>query len=237
MKHIFLLGALLFWPVAAWSGEIYSFIDAHGVRHFTDQPPAAANSRKVKLKPSLGTVKIYKCIDNNGQIHYTDRPKNSCYKLIYESGDFSSFSTDDYQGSSRIHRRFNRYKDLVEEIAHETLVEPELLHAVIQTESAYNPKAVSPKGAVGLMQLMPGTAKRYGVHDRTDVSSNLYGGARYLNYLLKLFNNNLKLALAGYNAGENAVIRYGYQIPPYRETRNYVRKVLALYQTHLSNKY
>ena len=82
------------------------------------------------------------------------------------------------------------------------------------------------------MQLMPATAKRFGVSDRTNASSNVYGGARYLRYLLRLFNNNLNLALAGYNAGENAVIRYGNQIPPYQETKSYVRKVLALYKSY-----
>jgi soluble lytic murein transglycosylase-like protein len=103
---------------------------------------------------------------------------------------------------------------------------PELLHAVIRTESAYNPAALSSAGAVGLMQLMPGTAKRYGVPDIWDPVENLRGGARYLRDLLDLFGNDLRLALAAYNAGENAVIKYGNRIPPYPETQRYVRKVL-----------
>jgi soluble lytic murein transglycosylase-like protein len=91
---------------------------------------------------------------------------------------------------------------------------------------------VSGKGAAGLMQLMPDTAKRYGVADRFDPRQNLEGGARYLRDLLRLFDNNVSLALAAYNAGENAVARYGNRIPPYRETLNYVPRVLDFYQRY-----
>ena len=104
------------------------------------------------------------------------------------------------------------------------------MHAVVRAESAYNPNAVSRAGAVGLMQLMPATAAHYGVTNRRDPTQNLMGGTRYLAYLLKLFDNDLTLALAAYNAGEGAVQRYGNKIPPYRETQNYVRKVLAFYR-------
>ena len=128
--------------------------------------------------------------------------------------------------------KYDDYNALIQDVATSTRLEPALLHAVIQTESAYNPKARSPKGAVGLMQLMPATARRFGVTDRTDATSNVYGGARYLRHLLNLFNNNLRLALASYNAGENAVKRYGNKIPPYRETKNYVKKVMRLYRAH-----
>jgi soluble lytic murein transglycosylase-like protein len=105
-----------------------------------------------------------------------------------------------------------------------------LIHAVIQVESSYNPVAVSPKGATGLMQLMEGTAKRYGVSDRTDPEQNINAGSHYLSDLLRLFNQDKRLALAAYNAGENAVKRYNNQIPPFRETQQYVEKVLAIYQ-------
>jgi hypothetical protein len=233
MKKIWLLGYLWgVWSVSSYGGQIYSFVDANGVRNYTDQPPASVVSRQLHLDTTNRGIKIYKCVDSRGIIHLTDRPKDACYKLIYESSDFRSFSGGRARG--RIHRKYREYRALIEQVAAETFLEPELLHAVVQTESAYNPKAVSPKGAVGLMQLMPATARRYGVVDRTDVSSNLYGGARYLRYLLRLFDNNKRLALAGYNAGENAVIRYGYKIPPYRETRHYVKKVMGLYRTHLS---
>jgi soluble lytic murein transglycosylase-like protein len=121
---------------------------------------------------------------------------------------------------------------VVNEVSRIYGLESALLHAVISVESRYNPKAVSPAGAAGLMQLMPHTAKRYGVTDALDPRQNLNGGARYLRDLLRLFNNDTSLALAAYNAGENAVKRHGNRIPPYRETQRYVPKVLAFYQRY-----
>jgi soluble lytic murein transglycosylase-like protein len=109
-------------------------------------------------------------------------------------------------------------------------VDSALLHAVIITESNYNPNAISPKGAKGLMQLMPITASRFGVYNMYDPVQNIQGGARYLAYLLGIFNNDFKLAIAAYNAGENAVIRHGNQVPPYRETVSYVTRVMLLYK-------
>ena len=116
--------------------------------------------------------------------------------------------------------------------AQETRVDPALIHAVISVESGYNASARSSAGAVGLMQLMPGTAKRYGVKNRLDPEQNIYGGARYLRDLQVLFDDNLQLVLAAYNAGEQAVLKYGRRIPPYRETSAYVPKVLQLYRKH-----
>ena len=100
----------------------------------------------------------------------------------------------------------------------------------MRAESAYRADAVSSKGAVGLMQLMPATAERYGVRNRRDPAQNLSGGSQYLRDLLVMFDNDLQLALAAYNAGENAVIRYGHKIPPYAETQGYVRKVIGFYR-------
>lgn len=110
-----------------------------------------------------------------------------------------------------------------------------MLHAVIQTESAYDADAISSAGAVGLMQLMPETAKRFGVTDRNDPDQNVEGGTRYLKHLLGLFGPNLHLAVAAYNAGENAVMKYNNSIPPYPETQNYVKQVLALYKRWLAS--
>jgi len=104
--------------------------------------------------------------------------------------------------------------------------------AGITAESAYDPNAVSKAGAVGLMQLMPGTAQRYGVRNRKDPVANVAGGTRYLRDLLKMFDNNLPLALAAYNAGENAVIKHGHKIPPYEETKTYVHRVLKYYNNY-----
>lgn len=125
--------------------------------------------------------------------------------------------------------RLNR---LIQDIAHGYGIESALLHAVVTVESRYNPRAVSPNGAAGLMQLMPGTAKRYGVNDTLDPEQNLRGGAKYLRDLLEMFGSDVRLALAAYHAGENAVLRYQNSIPPFRATMEYVPKVFDLYQKY-----
>lgn len=113
--------------------------------------------------------------------------------------------------------------------AKQTDLDPALIHAVIHVESRHNPKAVSPKGAVGLMQLMPATAARFNATNKTDYQQNILAGSRYLSELLTLFNEDLSLALAAYNAGPNAVKKYNNRIPPYAETAQYVPKVLKYY--------
>ena len=127
-----------------------------------------------------------------------------------------------------------RYAPLVAETARTYQLDPALLHAVISMESGYEPAARSAKGAIGLMQVMPATGLRYGVSDLGDPRQNLNVGARYLRDLLRVFNNDLSLVLAAYNAGENAVLRYGKRIPPYAETTRYVPRVLALYKRFLA---
>jgi soluble lytic murein transglycosylase-like protein len=124
--------------------------------------------------------------------------------------------------------------DAVKHAAQTYSVDAKLIAAVIKVESGFNRYALSHKGAQGLMQLMPGTAKRYGVTDVNDPSQNILGGTAYLRDLLTMFDNRLDLALAGYNAGENAVIRYKRQIPPYPETQHYVSSVLADYNKRAS---
>jgi soluble lytic murein transglycosylase-like protein len=109
-------------------------------------------------------------------------------------------------------------------------VDETLIRAVIHVESRFNPKAVSPKGATGLMQLMPGTARRFGVANAKDPIQNIHGGTNYLRVLLDLFNGDLRLALAAYNAGEGAVLKYNRRIPPYEETQEYVQLVLGRYR-------
>jgi soluble lytic murein transglycosylase-like protein len=108
-------------------------------------------------------------------------------------------------------------------------VDPFLIYCTMSQESGFTTGATSPKGAMGLMQLMPGTAARYGVTNPYDVGQSIMGGTRYLKDLLKMFNGRVDLALAGYNAGEGAVMKYGNSIPPYEETRNYVKLILKRY--------
>jgi hypothetical protein len=117
---------------------------------------------------------------------------------------------------------------LVHQVSEEHGLDPDLVDAVVRVESGYNPRAVSRKGAMGLMQLMPATAKRLNVRNPFDPEQNVRGGVREFSRLVRRFHGNLPLALAAYNAGENAVARYR-GIPPYRETRNYVSRIMSIY--------
>ena len=176
-------------------------------------------------------VEVYKYVDSKGRVHLTDRPAHDGYQLIQKAGKKLRMSRINFRDKDANRQRF---ASKIAEVASRYQVPEALLHAVITIESAYDPNAISRAGAVGLMQLMPATAKRYGVADRRNPSANLTGGTRYLKDLLLRFDSNLELALAGYNAGENAVEKFGNQIPPFDETRNYVRKVLQLYSQHVA---
>ncbi|MBK8168637.1 MAG: lytic transglycosylase domain-containing protein [bacterium] len=123
--------------------------------------------------------------------------------------------------------RARRWGPLVDRVAREEGLDPALAHAVVAVESAYDPAAVSPKDAVGLMQLMPRTAERFGLarERRGEPEANLRAGMRYLKWLLDYFGRDLALAVAGYNAGEGAVLKHGRRVPPYPETRTYVARV------------
>jgi soluble lytic murein transglycosylase-like protein len=118
-----------------------------------------------------------------------------------------------------------RFRALIAQTAREHGVHPELVYAVAAVESSFDPMARSVKGAQGLMQLMPETAERFGVSNAYDPAENVRGGVRYLRYLLDLFNGDVRLALAAYNAGENVVLAQG-RVPPYVETRNYVSRII-----------
>lgn len=125
-----------------------------------------------------------------------------------------------------------RYTPLIQKVAGQHGIDEELIRAVIQVESNFNPRAISSKNCAGLMQLHPDTARRFGVEDIFDPAQNIEGGVRYLRFLIDLFDRDLDRVLAAYNAGENAVARFD-GIPPYRETRDYVRKVKSLYRGDL----
>lgn len=174
---------------------------------------------------------IYTFIADDGAMTLSNIPGEGRYKVVVKS-------RDDLSGADNVSRpaaglaRKAEYDSLVDEVARTYGLESALLHAVISVESRYIPDAVSRKGALGLMQLMPVTARRYGVANPLDPVQNLHGGAKCLRDLLKRFNNDVSLALAAYNAGENAVVRNGYRIPPYRETVAYVPKVLDFYRKY-----
>jgi soluble lytic murein transglycosylase-like protein len=181
---------------------------------------------------------VYKYVDAKGNTYFTDAPlrgskyklewKRESRKLIKENQQrLASLSPKAKEPpSKRLEERRARFERLIGANARRYNLAPELLHAVIRAESAYDHTAVSSAGAQGLMQLMPGTAARYGVKDSFNPADNVRGGAAYLRDLLDMFDQDLRLALAGYNAGENAVIKHGRRIPPYDETQNYVRIVL-----------
>ena len=175
---------------------------------------------------------IYSFKDERGVVHFTNIPNtDKRFKLVRKEEGTSPYARaagqPQYQLPSA--EAIKKYSPMISSIAHSMGVDVALVHAVISAESGYNPVAVSRTGARGLMQLMPETAKRYGVQNVHDPMENIMGGVRYLRDLLTLFNGNLELAIAAYNAGENAVIRAGNRIPPYAETVQYVPKVIGFY--------
>ena len=189
------------------------------------------------LASTEAVADVYKYVDDSGHVFYTDEPRSKLYKRIIKTPPIrhSPSGSPLFTNVSFPHHTFSgvnkaRYNELIEDAAQRHQIDVKLLHAVIQTESAYNPSAISSAGAAGLMQLMPATAQRFGVTDRNDPDQNVDGGTRYLKHLIGLFGPRLDLAIAAYNAGENAVIRHNNTIPPYRETQDYVRQVLALYK-------
>jgi soluble lytic murein transglycosylase-like protein len=180
---------------------------------------------------------IYSFRDEKGVVHFTNiSGLDSRYKLVRKENG-SPINPVSY---GRVYmpsqQDLQKYAGIIQTASKVYGVEASLVHAVISAESQYNQYAVSRTGAMGLMQLMPDTARRYGVQNMMDPTENIQGGVRYLADLLAMFKGRIDLAVAAYNAGENAVIRYGHQIPPYAETRTYVPRVLAFYRTFQSRK-
>lgn len=172
--------------------------------------------------------KIYTYIDAQGLRHYTDVPDNNRYRLLVLSPQDRTASGDRYD--MRLLAKASQYDSIIEHAAISAAVESNLLRAVIVVESGFNSHAVSKRGAVGLMQLMPATASRFGVSNPYDAQQNVHAGARYLKFLIDRFGHDIRLALAAYNAGEDAVARNGGQIPPFSETMAYVPRVLKIYK-------
>ncbi len=198
-----------------------------------------------------GTVYVYLAPD--GTLAYSDEQLDTPYRYLntihLNWGDIegrkpapaSESELDDLlaeepeEGKSRKPDSSKQFSDIVNLMAEKYRLPPELIHAVIEAESNYNVSAISRTGATGLMQLMPETAKRLGVSDRSDPKQNIEGGAKYLRELLDRFDNDLALALAGYNAGEHAVLKHGRTVPPYKETQKYVDIVLRNLRRNFSS--
>lgn len=182
--------------------------------------------------PAITSADIYKYVDQYGRVYLTDKPSHSGYKRLVKTWKGWGESAAARVDFSRLSENRKRFGSNIEAAARDHQLPLALVHAVITAESAYDPNAVSRAGAVGLMQLMPATAERYGVRDRRDPVANISGGTRYLRDLLGMFNNDVRLAVAAYNAGENAVISHGRQVPPYAETQAYVQAVLKYYREY-----
>ena len=184
-------------PQRRVSGQVYSYMK-DGVRHFSSRPPGrGAGASQVRTVAYSFIETCYACAVNPGVSFATVRLNTSAYQAEIAAA------------------------------AREFGVEEAIVRAIIHAESAYNPSALSHAGAQGLMQLMPATARRFGVADSYDAGQNIRGGVQYLAWLLKRFNGDLTLAAAGYNAGEGAVDRYK-GVPPYSETQRYVQRVGVL---------
>lgn len=174
--------------------------------------------------PSFCHADIYKYVDEEGVIHLTNVPTetNIPYVLVMKEKRVVFELKGDV----------TRYDDMISRAAERYRIDSALVKAVIKAESNFNHRAVSPVGAKGLMQLMPATAATLQVQDSFHPENNIDGGVRYLRYLMNLFNGNLPLVLAAYNAGENTVLRYNYHIPPYQETQTYIKRVLGYFKQY-----
>ena len=182
---------------------------------------------------------IFMFTDDKGVVHFTNIPSNDKrYRLVRKEAGTPPLTAA--AGMPQVvmptEEMIRRFSPIIERASRTHGVEVALVHAVITAESGYNPGAISRAGARGIMQLMPDTARRFGVQNVMDPAENIHGGVRYLRELLTLFKGNKELAVAAYNAGENAVIRYGHRIPPYTETATYVPRVLGFYRKFQSRQ-
>lgn len=194
-------------------------------------PLLGALALPVVLLPGLAAADIYSYTDESGVTHFTNKPSgDGKFKLYLKSSEHDSKRGGSvaFLPADRSPDRFNRYDVWIRQAATLYQIPEELVRAVIKVESDYDPRATSPVGAVGLMQLMPETAMRMQVRDIHDPRENIFGGVRFLRVLANAFNGDLTLTIAGYNAGEGAVLKYG-GVPPYAETQAYVTRVVEYY--------
>jgi soluble lytic murein transglycosylase-like protein len=183
------------------------------------------------LAGGVAQADIYSFVDAAGVTHFSNVPVDKRYRLLLATPpQAKAVAAGSWLARSAA------YDPVIERAAASAAVRPELVRAVIVVESAFNPRAVSKRGALGLMQLNPATAQRYGVSNAFDPEQNITAGVHYLRDLMERFGNNLELVLAAYNAGEDAVERYGRSIPPFSETRQYVPNVMRVYRKLLAQQ-
>lgn len=175
------------------------------------------------LTPALAHAQLYSWTDANGRHIISDQPRDPGAKTYLVFG--STGETAAFRSTKPASPRAAIYDDLITGYANQHDLSPEFVRAVIQAESAFNPRARSVKGAMGLMQLMPETAAAYRVLDPYNPAENIRAGVAYLKSLMDRYNNDVAVALAAYNAGPTAVKKYGGKVPPYKETRNYVARI------------
>ena len=181
------------------------------------------------LFPSTGWSDFFQYTDEEGVVHITNVPTSTKFKWMMEERKPSILSP-----SNPAYRKLSKQKfdEMISTTASKYGIDPHLVRAIVKAESDYDETAVSKKGAKGLMQLMPETASRMGVKDIHNPAENVEGGIKYLSKLLKMFDWQVPLAVAAYNAGENAVVKYGNRVPPYNETQTYVKRVLHYYSLY-----
>ncbi len=217
-------------PALAFSSAgIKKIVHADGRIEYTNVKNSGAKVISSQKRPSLG--KIFKFRHDDGVVTYSDTaPEKGIAHEVYKVACFacSSHSTVNWH-TTKLFK--SKYSDQIHQTATRYNVDPALIKAVIHAESAFNDKAKSSQGAMGLMQLMPATAKELGVDNAFNSKMNIDGGTKYLAQLLHRFDGNIELASAAYNAGPNAVKKYG-GIPPYRETQNYVERVGILHSRY-----
>jgi soluble lytic murein transglycosylase-like protein len=193
----------------------------------------------LSLTASQARADIYQWTDADGVVHFTNRPTANPTAKVYlkaaaapvVAGNAVRPGVTPYAPQDRDPLRYTRFDEYIRQASALYQIPEPLVRAVIKVESDYDPRAVSYAGARGLMQLMPETAARMQVKDINDPRENIFGGVRYLRVLANMFNGDLELSVAGYNAGEGAVVQYG-GIPPYAQTRDYVVKVTKFYRRY-----
>jgi len=204
---LFLVSSTTVWAQASTPYQVDNFDFAGAVKIEVPPPPAPRWSRRTRK------------LTSSNNLNYTPANAPLLQPTSMSIGNaLDGFTTGDSEIDS-----------FIVDSGHRNSVDPLLLYSIMHQESTFKRRAVSPKGARGLMQLMPGTALRFGVTNIFDPKQNIEGGARYMRFLLDQFDGDVPLALAGYNAGEGAVIKYGYNVPPYSETREYVRRISQRY--------